>query len=866
MTVGTHDYFSAVAKVNGKWRELDFNEYNNGQNTYNGIIGWNLRYTKGVFAAELTDVDNPGYSFVDAPTSGLSYTLLSQLLTLSSENDLTVSVVANNTVTKTLTLSAINSGSGTGEVSITADGLVAVQSIGSVLEFISSNVTRMTSDTYGFDINSASSNLDVDVGGSITLDSANDSRFKITANSAFNRTLEIYSINSGTGVGHLALLCDGDLSNTVSANSPGTQTLGLLATNIGAGTAQVTISGQNSVQLDSTVGNISLDSVTSSNFTVTGNSVGDQTLTIRATNGGAGAGLIAITADNQITITSTSGRVQIMPNIAVGAASLDYIRNYFGGSFISGGASSAAYGQVFEGTITTVAGDTILCGSRFNNFCTTSNTTETLGVVAQVRIDEPNITKGATDTITTACTLYISGTPTEATNNYAIYAAGRIACSSEITAATLIVTNLTDNYLPYHVSDAAGLANSGYSWVSSRAVISTNLTVGTATAAGNVKNYFIGAFTSDGAQDRVYAQYFGGGLTGANGDTYGIIGTRFANSLITQNNTETLGIVAQVYIDEPTIIKGTDTITIASSLYVANAPTEGVNNYALCIASGTTRTAELRASYDATTYTSLNWTSSWGFEMSYAANTATPSTFTINSSNTGGGAASLLINGSHAIALGSTSGSVSAQAKTSSSYRIIADSAIDQTLTLSCTNAGVGAGNVAITAEDTINFSGLGESLLFNDTGNTVLDPLYYSASSIIGALNEVSQGSGYYIENTMSGSSTDTVLDTITDVNEGSGIYKGGILEYLFTIRGGTTGISNQVAGGTIRIKFHGSSAATIKIDETWVDTPNEDITFHADIVGDDLILYGDNASASANDFSAHRRKNIASIEYMIS
>ncbi len=48
--------------------------------------------------------------------------------------------------------------------------------------------------------------------------------------------------------------------------------------------------------------------------------------------------------------------------------------------------------------------------------------TGTTALVAEVRIDEPNIT--ATGTVTEACTLYVGGAPTEGGSNYALHVAG----------------------------------------------------------------------------------------------------------------------------------------------------------------------------------------------------------------------------------------------------------------------------------------------------------------------------------------------------------------------------------------------------------------------------------------------------------
>ncbi|MDO8715891.1 MAG: hypothetical protein Q7J73_03665 [Dehalococcoidales bacterium] len=52
---------------------------------------------------------------------------------------------------------------------------------------------------------------------------------------------------------------------------------------------------------------------------------------------------------------------------------------------------------------------------------TTPSGSDTYSVVSTAYFDEPNITKGATDTITNATTIYVKDAPTEGSNNYALW-------------------------------------------------------------------------------------------------------------------------------------------------------------------------------------------------------------------------------------------------------------------------------------------------------------------------------------------------------------------------------------------------------------------------------------------------------------
>jgi len=91
-------------------------------------------------------------------------------------------------------------------------------------------------------------------------------------------------------------------------------------------------------------------------------------------------------------------------------------------TFTSDGSDSVAHGAYFGGAITGAAGDTsYMSGVFFDNQVITQTATESIGLISQVRIAEPNITDNLTGDITTACSLYVHAAPTEGEDNYALY-------------------------------------------------------------------------------------------------------------------------------------------------------------------------------------------------------------------------------------------------------------------------------------------------------------------------------------------------------------------------------------------------------------------------------------------------------------
>ena len=89
--------------------------------------------------------------------------------------------------------------------------------------------------------------------------------------------------------------------------------------------------------------------------------------------------------------------------VALGTTSVDYIQFTQAGSFTSGGGSNYFAGYQYNSALTGVSGDSNAYGVNIGGSITTQGATETLTTVATVRMAEPDITVGAGDTVTNAC-------------------------------------------------------------------------------------------------------------------------------------------------------------------------------------------------------------------------------------------------------------------------------------------------------------------------------------------------------------------------------------------------------------------------------------------------------------------------------
>lgn len=246
---------------------------------------------------------------IDLTTTGAldlnsgAFTLDASTASIDSTDTTNITMTANDVGAKVFTIDASNSGGGTGTLTLTADDTINV------------NATGTASTVIG---NSGSNDVTIDSAGVVSIDSADNSNFTVAgANLSLGTTTSgeldltsagLLDVNAGANLdidvtGSFDVLAsttfsiDGTGASNVTATSGNltvsTATSGNLvlssAGNIDADAADVTV--------DATAG-ISLDSATSSNFTLTANNASDQTLTIEASNSnGSADGNILINAD-----------------------------------------------------------------------------------------------------------------------------------------------------------------------------------------------------------------------------------------------------------------------------------------------------------------------------------------------------------------------------------------------------------------------------------------------------------------------------------------------------------------------------------------------------------------------------------------
>lgn len=131
--------------------------------------------------------------------------------------------------------------------------------------------------------------------------------------------------------------------------------------------------------------------------------------------------------DFRIAISGLTGDVTLFNNLIVNgsitaSSGLDFVNFEWGGTLLSGGASNLAVGSLFNTAITAAPGDiAYLAGLSGENIITTGGAAEVFASVSQLRLQEPNITLGAGDSITIASTLEVVDAPTEGVANFAIH-------------------------------------------------------------------------------------------------------------------------------------------------------------------------------------------------------------------------------------------------------------------------------------------------------------------------------------------------------------------------------------------------------------------------------------------------------------
>jgi len=142
--------------------------------------------------------------------------------------------------------------------------------------------------------------------------------------------------------------------------------------------------------------------------------------TVNSTGIGTGSDVFTVDASGD-TVVSGDLVVSGTGPHAIGGSAIGRVRFLLDGSFTSDGSSNTAECLRVQGAFTGASGDTQhLAGAWFVSSITTQAVSETITTVAQVIINEPEITVGSGATVTNSASLYISGAATEATNNYAM--------------------------------------------------------------------------------------------------------------------------------------------------------------------------------------------------------------------------------------------------------------------------------------------------------------------------------------------------------------------------------------------------------------------------------------------------------------
>lgn len=166
---------------------------------------------------------------------------------------------------------------------------------------------------------------------------------------------------------------------------------------------------------------------------------------------------LAISTATTINIGSTGATT-----VRIGAAAANYgfsvgsvgnIKYNFGGTITSSGVGTTAAGINFNVDITGAAGDTAYLAFFANSgSITTQGASETIAVVATMRLGEPVITVGTGDTITLASTLHIGTVPTEGVTNAAL----SITSGNFLTGGSVHAGSVTAPVSQFDISASSG--------------------------------------------------------------------------------------------------------------------------------------------------------------------------------------------------------------------------------------------------------------------------------------------------------------------------------------------------------------------------------------------------------------------------
>ena len=262
--------------------------------------------------------------------------------------------------------------------------------------------------------------------------------------------------------------------------------------------------------------------------------------------------------DNFAHICDTSGNLAIGTTGPHGLGAAVAAQSQFkqAGTYTATGAGVFVAGYWYNAALVANTGSTTFHAALAiqPSSITTQGATQTIADVATMLLQEPNISVGAGDTITTAATLWISGAPTEGTTNWAV-----IVDSGDVCIST------------------------GDLFCGSQIV------VGRTTSVNYYQNEFTGSFVSGGGATLAAGVATTAAITSADGDETALIGTFLGNTLTTHGTVQSISTACQLYVQDPGITIGTATVSKACNIYVDTAPTEGVLNYAILVDAGNCR-------------------------------------------------------------------------------------------------------------------------------------------------------------------------------------------------------------------------------------------------------------------------------------
>ena len=146
----------------------------------------------------------------------------------------------------------------------------------------------------------------------------------------------------------------------------------------------------------------------------------------------AAGGTVGITMDSSQDVTIAGDLVVsgVGPH-AIGTSTNAGMKLNLGGAFTGG--STTPHSLRVDGRLTSPSSTSVVYQSYFANALTTDASSHTVTTIAQVAINECDITLGSGSSATNSASLYIASAATEATNNYALWVdAGNVLFDAEL--------------------------------------------------------------------------------------------------------------------------------------------------------------------------------------------------------------------------------------------------------------------------------------------------------------------------------------------------------------------------------------------------------------------------------------------------